>query len=438
MTEEKNSKSESKEEQPKNERKFNQDQYDRLLKCSKKGPEGIKEWNKWRKENPDEQIWLQGAELRNANLQGIIFHYAAPTSDHFLEFDHNRIDDLLRYYNRSANLQGANLYEANLEGADLGFADLQEANLEVANLEGAELQHTKLQRAKLWKANLQGANLEYANLQGAFLFETDLQGADLENGKLQGAELCEANLQGANLEYANLQGADLRKATLQGAAFMGVIVNGATTFLGCEIDEDTDFRHTALENVCIESGTKTLLKYNIRRMNWRDWYWGSRKRKIFDKNDDRPRRRACRVLWRLLITWPVRLFWKMSNYGRSTGRIMLTFVVLAIAFATVYLLWPCCVMVNNVVGDIRGFVHALYFSVVTMTTLGFGDIAANPDSWPGQVVLMVQVILGYVLLGALVTRLAVLFTADGPVGSYTPMDKETKELLAKLKEDKGN
>ncbi|UCC23437.1 MAG: hypothetical protein JSW23_05130, partial [Planctomycetota bacterium] len=45
---------------------------------------------------------------------------------------------------------------------------------------------------------------------------------------------------------------------------------------------------------------------------------------------------------------------------------------------------------------------------------GFDDIAANPDSWGGQVLLMVQVILGYVLLGALVTRFAVLFTAGGP------------------------
>ena len=125
----------------------------------------------------------------------------------------------------------------------------------------------------------------------------------------------------------------------------------------------------------------------------------------------------------------------MSDYGRSTGLVMLTFVALATAFAFVYKLWPCCVMVNGIEGDIRGFVHALYFSVVTMTTLGFGDIAANPDSWPGQVVLMAQVILGYVLLGALVTRLAVLFTSDGPASHFTPMDKETKELLAKLKED---
>jgi hypothetical protein len=51
--------------------------------------------------------------------------------------------------------------------------------------------------------------------------------------------------------------------------------------------------------------------------------------------------------------------------------------------------------------------------------LGFGDVAANPDSWGGQTLLMLQVILGYVLLGALVTRFAVLFTAGGPAGKFS-------------------
>ena len=67
---------------------------------------------------------------------------------------------------------------------------------------------------------------------------------------------------------------------------------------------------------------------------------------------------------------------------------------------------------------------------------GFGDMHAQAHSVLGHILLTIQVIFGYVLLGALVTRLAVLFTADGPEGSFTPMDKETKELLAKPKEDK--
>ena len=38
-------------------------------------------------------------------------------------------------------------------------------------------------------------------------------------------------------------------------------------------------------------------------------------------------------------------------------------------------------------------------------------------------VLMIQVLLGYVMLGALVTRFAVLFTAGGPAGEFTEMEE---------------
>lgn len=328
MAEEKDSKSESKGEQPEDERQFSQEHYDRLIECSKKGSEGIEEWNEWRAKNLLEEIWLEGADLELAKLQG--------------------------------------------------------AKLENANLQGADLNGAKLQGAKLFRANLQGASLFGAKLEEAYLWG------------------------------ANLQGAYLFGANLQGAKFTAAIVDGVTSFLRCKIDKDTDFRDVGLENVCIESGTKYLLKYNIRRMNWEDWYGKH---------------------W--FLQWPIRAFWWVSDYGISTGRIMFTFFNLAVWFAVIYLLWPGCVMVNGVVGDIRGTVHAIYFSVVTMTTLGFGDIAANPDSWQGQVALMVQVLLGYVLLGALITRFAVLFTSDGPAGSYTAMGEETKALLGKLKGNKG-
>ena len=57
-----------------------------------------------------------------------------------------------------------------------------------------------------------------------------------------------------------------------------------------------------------------------------------------------------------------------------------------------------------------------------MTTLGFGDMYANAHSFVrglfGHVLLALQVLLGYVLLAALVTRFAVLFTAGGPAGTF--------------------
>jgi hypothetical protein len=75
----------------------------------------------------------------------------------------------------------------------------------------------------------------------------------------------------------------------------------------------------------------------------------------------------------------------------------------------------------------RALIRPVYFSVVTMTTLGFGDMYANKESIAGHVLLILQVILGYVLLGALVTRFAVLFTAGGPAGKFTEEKKEESQ-----------
>ena len=72
----------------------------------------------------------------------------------------------------------ADLYGANLRGADLRDADLYGANLRGANLRGANLYG-----ANLRGANLRGANLYGANLRGADLYGANLRGADLYGAK---------------------------------------------------------------------------------------------------------------------------------------------------------------------------------------------------------------------------------------------------------------
>jgi hypothetical protein len=46
----------------------------------------------------------------------------------------------------------------------------------------------------------------------------------------------------------------------------------------------------------------------------------------------------------------------------------------------------------------------LYFSAVAFTTLGFGDI--TPKCWWSEVLVIIEVILGYVFLGLIVTIIA--------------------------------
>jgi uncharacterized protein YjbI with pentapeptide repeats len=341
------------------------DQYEMLKRCSDK--KDMTEWNEWRKQNPEEDILLECADFSQGYLSGALLNAGG-----FKNIDTREFTE----FHGEVHLKGALFDQCHLEDVDFIGAYLEGATLYRAHLENADFRLADLRDAIIWEAHLGGANLNYAHLESV--------GFDQVHGEESG------------FEEAHLEGAVFYEAHLQGACFLNAIVDGSTLFWKCHADRNTDFSGVALGSVRIDPGTKQLLEYNIRRMNWEDWY---------------PKHH--------LLQWPVWLFWLISDYGLRTWRIIVTFFFLAAAFAMAYWLWPSFVAVNNVVGDIRRFWHALYFSVVTMTTLGFGDIAANPDSWAGQTLLMVQVILGYVLLGALVTRFAVLFTAGGPAGKFS-------------------
>jgi len=298
--------SEPKSEKPKDERRFSQEQYDMLKRCSDK--KDMTEWNEWRKNNPLEEILLEGADL----------------------------------------------FRSQLEGASLWEAHLEAANLIGAHLEGARVHLAQLQRVKLTAAHLEGASFQMA------------------------------------------------------------IVDGATMLWEGSVDRDTYFGGVGLDNMRIDPGTKQLLEYNIRRKNWEYWY------------KEHPK-----------LKWLVKPFWWMSDYGISTSRIVFTFFGLAIIFANIYYHWGRIAppgIVKYLFVDRNGIelqwwlvpLRTLYFSIVTMTTLGFGDMYANAQSILGHLLLMLQVILGYVLLGALVTRFAVLFTAGGPAGRFAKNEQEKK------------
>ena len=78
---------------------------------------------------------------------------------------------------------------ANLQGADLWDVDLQRADLWGADLRDVDLQGANLRRADLRDANLWGANLQRADLQGANLRRADLWGADLRRANLRDADI---------------------------------------------------------------------------------------------------------------------------------------------------------------------------------------------------------------------------------------------------------
>ena len=406
----------------------NIEQYHMLKRCSDE--KDIAEWNEWREANPDEEIWLCGADLAGAdgkgadlqggnataNLIGVEPHAAAhahaPTTNSAITRTNSELLapqsshlERKRYWNRRISAHRANVH---LEGAVLEGAELELANLRGAHLEGANLTVAHIEIALLQSAHLTGSQLIGAHLEGAILEEAHLEDARLDGAILQKAILHNAILQGAHLTGVHIEGANLLEAHLEGADFEAAAVDGDTMLWHCPADKNTYFTGVGLDAARVEPGLKQLLKDNVREKRWKEWYTNCRWR-------DKP---LVPLVW---------FFWLFSGYGRSTKRIIGWFFGLALAFGGVYHIGPSLVETNHGVGAITNFWHAFYFSVVTMTTLGFGDIHANPDSWLGQTVLMAQVILGYVLLGALVTRFAILFSGEGPAASPTPPPKEPDE-----------
>jgi uncharacterized protein YjbI with pentapeptide repeats len=133
-----------------------------------------------------------------------------------------------------ADLSGANLADAKLDGmraertnfagANLSKASLVGARANEANFAGASLVAAEASRINVRHANLRGANCESASLIGAELQQADLTGvkfchADLTRASLTGAKIENADFAGARLVDANLRFLSLRTVALAGASF---------------------------------------------------------------------------------------------------------------------------------------------------------------------------------------------------------------------------
>ncbi|EAV0620107.1 pentapeptide repeat-containing protein [Salmonella enterica] len=175
-----------------------------------------------------------------------------------------------------ADLRGANLYDANLRGANLCGADLRGADLYDANLCGANLRGANLRGADLYDANLCGANLRGANLYDANLCGANLCGADLRGANLCGADLYDANLCGADLYGADLCDADLPDLTfvILGEKYFISITNGEYVRAGCQNHTVEEWRKYSKQEITEMDGRKAL-KFYPRLLSIIDFYLGA-------------------------------------------------------------------------------------------------------------------------------------------------------------------
>lgn len=274
---------------------------------------------------------------------------------------------------RGANLHGTQLRTANLDGADLYGAILDHANLEEASLERAFLDGVSA-----LSANFRRASLREAHLSGAIMENVDFRDADLRLANMLKANLCRArlersNMMGAwfeetNLEDARLEGADIRGATFRGTNLDGVLVAGVT------FNRHTLFWRSSLDQM---TGDPVFSRF----ARDQDYIESFRVRHP--------------IAWGL---WAI-----SSDCGRSMVRWLMLSSVLIIFFGLVFLLLRDNLVINVEGREVTWFTY-FYYSIITFTTLGFGDVV--PRTTLGEVLVSIEVFSGYLMLGGLVSIFA--------------------------------
>ncbi len=285
-------------------------------------------------------------------------------------------------------------------------------------------------RKQLEAAVHSGADLRGANLSGAKLREANLRGAHLWGADLSGADLIEVHLSGAHLFGADLTGdIDLRSADLRGARFIGFELSAEAKVEGTQWDEggilqdEIDARTGEAPLGLVPSFTGCAAIYRQIKMSYQESGDYQTAGQFFIREMEC--RRAELVLkgpprlvhlWNWLTHWATRTLWCLSYYtsehAENPGRLVAVMGVLILAFAFAhggcgiedssgqYVVGPGLEVVWPSWAALSRFGQALYFSVVTFTSLGYGDV--QPTKGLGQLFVSFEVVLGVIFIALFV------------------------------------
>ena len=275
---------------------------------------------------------------------------------------------------KGANLEGAILFNANLKGTNLSRANLKNAELTGADLSGANLEWADLTKAGLGKAVLHGTRMLQANMNYATLTGADLKHAKLCSASLHSARFHEANLKHTDFSSANLTGADLSNSHVEHATFFQANLQQANLYQVAGF-EKASWIGADMRNINY-SGAYLLQRF-ARDQNY-----------IKEFRERSPYTRFIYYLW-----------WITSDCGRSILRWLALICIVGLLYAGLYTL----VDINYGDHDVIWFTP-IYYSFVTMTSLGYGDI--SPQGLYGEILAVSEVLIGYIMLGGLLSIFA--------------------------------
>ncbi len=309
-------------------------------------------------------------------------------------------DNLKRSLNidlRGIPLSNEDLSELDLSGYDLSWANLNNSNLKKTNLTYTKCYQISLEQAMLDECEFMGSDLREADLNECSARRCGFGGADLSN-----ASIINADLSDASFMHSKMVGADLRASNLENARLSDVDMTDAI-FTRARLFK-SDLKHSNVTRTNFEladmQGSRLLgikqfktamwIGVDIRDLDLRGAYLV--RRYISDENYLFEFQAMSRLHRAIYLVW-----WATSDCGRSLLRWFVWITGLTLIFAAIY------TQMDIDYGDHATVFSPVYFSFITLTTVGYGDVA--PASLIAQIFVTLQAITGYMGLGGLLSIL---------------------------------
>lgn len=262
------------------------------------------------------------------------------------------------WHDPKADKSGPEIKEM-IEGKHRRGDCLEGVILNDSNLTNVKLSRANLHKANFKWANLKGAHLFGADLSGAALFKTALDGANMKEAKLKNAELLGATLEDTKLDYIGLGGAD--GLTVKNEAEGDDLVRQGDT-------ERAKAKYFEAEEI-----------YRAMKLNLKKRGLSFEAGEYFFKEMVMTRKQT--PLYSFNRFWS-KMMSISTGYGEKPHRI----IGFSITFMALWALFFGYIGLRHTSGhflqysadaglgeNLNVLYNALYFSVVTFTTLGYGD-----------------------------------------------------------------
>jgi len=373
---------------------------------------------------------ITGCKMMRADLTDAIFYKAILRNSYLMEVIVSGLTNFESLILENVKLVQVKFPGTNFKGSRLNDCNLYGVELVAARMAGVQCTNCIFDKAKfLGKTTLKEAFFRDCRMQGTEFRGVDGRSSDFSSSYMKDARLINCDFYGANFSGCDLRDADLSGSKFDNARFSNAVMkriklDGQTSVKelvlnGCQLsvhdNVPTKVAITVLSNGIVHNASfvHPVFGRKVRDQAWlNDW-----KRDIDNKE---PLEYGGWL--RFLNTMPVMsrrplsyfgmkilqfLWWVLSDYGRSIWRWAGWSVFFSFLFSVLFF----CMGEEHfsidpaiISGWAGGWFKYAYYSVVTFTTLGFGDI--TPKTTLGMAYVMFEVVIGYVMLGGLISILA--------------------------------